>query len=356
MAFIRNAWYAACWSNEVRPGEMFHRTLLNEQIVFYRKQNGTLAALLDRCPHRFVPLHMGVLRGDEIECGYHGLRFDCSGRCVKNPHGNGTIPEAAKVRAYPVHERHDLVWIWMGDEPADIERIPDYSLIDAKSEYQVITGGYLNIGANYLLMADNLLDLSHLMFLHDGLLGNRDQIGAEQTVYEEENNKVVCRRSMSNSEVPALFGLLYGRDQQRVDMWTEMHWMPPSYFWFDGGVCAPRREEREDRGWYYGQHILTPETDGTTHYLFSAAIPPGTQLNEAQAARYAELRRYAFLEQDKPMLDAQQAVIGNTDFWDMKPTLLSVDSAPVRMRRTVGRLLRAEQVVQVEPTESVAQT
>lgn len=342
MAFIRNAWYAACWSNEVSDGDIFHRTLLNEQIVFYRKRDGTLVGLLDRCPHRFVPLHLGKIQGDEIECSYHGLQFDCSGRCVKNPHGDGKIPDALKVRAYPVQERHGLVWIWMGDKPADAACIPDYGRLDSKDRHQMITGGYLHIEASYLLLAENLLDLSHLMFLHEGLLGNRDQANAENVVHEE-NGRIVCRRWMPHGSVPEIFDLLYRRDQQPVAMWTEFQWMAPGYLWFDGGVHAPELKEREENGWWYGQHLVTPETETSTHYLFAAVLAPGTRTD---MGRFSELRRYAFVEQDKRMLEAQQAGIGIADFWAMKPTLLSVDAAPVRMRRTVERLVRAEQAEQ----------
>ncbi|WDR97986.1 aromatic ring-hydroxylating dioxygenase subunit alpha [Burkholderia ambifaria] len=348
MAFIRNAWYAAGWSTEIGSGKMFHRTVLGEQIVFYRKGDGSVAALLDRWPHRFVPLHLGTLRGDEIECGYHGLRFDCSGRCVKNPHGNGRIPDTLHIRGYPVQERHDLIWIWMGELPADPARIPDYGLIDAKSDYQVVTGGYLHISANYLLMGDNLLDLSHLMYLHDGLLGSSDQVDSDQSV-REEDGKIICRRWAAKSSVPEIFDLLYRRDGKPVAMWTEIQWQAPSHFWFDGGVHAPESSGREHRGWWYGQHILTPETERTTHYFYAGALPLGTQLTEIEKARYSEMRRFAFVEQDKVMLDAQQAALGDADFWSMKPTLLSVDAAPVRMRRIVEQLLRAEQLESPPP-------
>ncbi|AZE48375.1 Vanillate O-demethylase oxygenase subunit [Pseudomonas chlororaphis] len=341
MNFIRNAWYAACQSQQVRSGEMFHRVLLEEPVVFYRKQDGSLVALRDRCPHRFVPLHLGKLQGDEIECGYHGLRFDCTGSCVSNPHGDNKTQESARVQSYSAHDRYGLVWIWMGDAPADSTRIPHYGLHDADSNYQVVSG-YLHVGANYLLMADNLLDLSHLMYLHDGLLGDRDQAGAKQVVQEDEQGRLVCRRWMPNSKVPAVFDLLYRRDQKLVDMWTEIRWMAPSYFWFDGGVHEPQRGEREDHGWWYGQHLLTPETKSTTHYHFAAALPPGTQLDENDKATFAEMRRFAFAEQDKVMLEAQQAALGDSDFWAMKPALFSVDAAPVRMRRAVERLVNAE--------------
>lgn len=343
MNFIRNAWYAACRSQEVLNKEMFHRILLEEPIVFYRKQNGSVVALLDRCPHRFVPLHLGRLQNDEIECGYHGLRFDCTGRCVDNPHGGGKTLEAAKVRSYATHERYGLVWIWMGDAPSDISRIPCYDSHDINSNLQVVSG-YLHVRANYLLIADNLLDLSHLLYLHEGLLGDPDQAGAEQIVEEDELGRVVSRRWMPNSKVPAVFDLLYRRDKKPVDMWTDMRWMAPGYIWFDGGVHEPQRGEREDHGWWAGQHLLTPETQSTTHYHFAAALPSASQLNNTDQAIFAEMRRIAFVEQDKVMLEAQQAALGDKDFWAMKPILFSVDAAPVRMRRAVERLLRAEQV------------
>lgn len=340
MAYVTNAWYVACWSQQIPQGEMFHRTLLDQPVVFYRKADGSPVALQDRCPHRFIPLHLGTLRGDRIECGYHGLQFDCAGACVGNPHGGGRIPSAAKVRAYPLEERHGLVWIWMGDEAADTARIPDYDILCPAQGFQLSTGGYLHIEANYELMAENLLDLSHITYLHDGLLGSPEQAGADQTL-TEDGAHLVCRRWMPDVSVPGIFDMLYRRDNQPVDMWTEMRWIPPSNFLLDSGVHAPGGE-REDHGWYYGVHILTPETATTTHYHFAAALPAGTALDEAQAAQFAQLRRYAFEAQDKPILDAQQAALGGKDFWEMKPVLLSIDAGPVRMRRKLEQMLKDE--------------
>lgn len=169
MAYIKNAWYVACWDNEVKAGEMFHRRLLGELVVFYRKQDGSVVALQDRCPHRFVPLHMGRLVNDSIECGYHGLRFDCTGKCVLNPHGDGKIPAAAKVRQYPTLERYGMVWIWMGDAQPNADKLPDYGVLESTGDFST-TRGYIHIESNYELMAENLLDLSHITYLHDGYL------------------------------------------------------------------------------------------------------------------------------------------------------------------------------------------
>ncbi|MPS26071.1 MAG: aromatic ring-hydroxylating dioxygenase subunit alpha [Alcaligenaceae bacterium] len=339
MSFVKNAWYVACWSDEVKAGELFARTLLDERVVFYRKADGTPVALRDRCPHRFIPLSMGKLRGDVVECGYHGLRFDSSGACVKNPHGDGRIPAAARVQAYTAHDRHGMLWIWTGDAAADPARIPDYGMLDEGAGYRT-SRGQLHINANYELMGENLLDLSHISFLHEGLLGSPEQVHARQEVVQD-GNRLQCNRWMPNVSVPGVFDMLFRRDGQPVDMWTNMRWDPPGCFLLDTGVQAPG-ESRERGAWYYGIHILTPETARTTHYHFAAARPPGPELDPETNARLAEMRRIAFEDQDKPIIDAQQEALGDHDFWDMKPVLLNVDLGPVRMRHTLDRLRKAE--------------
>jgi vanillate O-demethylase monooxygenase subunit len=127
--FLKNCWYVAAWAKDVGR-ELLGRTYLSESVCLYRKEDGTPVAIGDRCPHRFAPLHLGQLKGDVVECPYHGLQFDCSGKCSHNPHGDGKIPAAAKVRQYTLAERHSLLWIWMGDpERADAALIPDYSFL-----------------------------------------------------------------------------------------------------------------------------------------------------------------------------------------------------------------------------------
>ena len=340
MSYIKNAWYVACWSDDVQIGSMFHRKLLDEQVVFYRKKNGEAVALQDRCPHRFIPLHLGTVKDDAIQCGYHGLTFDCSGKCVKNPHGDGKIPAAAHIRSYPVHDKYGMLWIWMGEKQHDPALIPNYEMLNPESGYQ-LSRGYIHINANYELMGENLLDLSHITYLHDGLLGSPEQVGADQIV-KEDGNTLHCNRWMPNISVPGIFDMLYKRDGQPVDMWTNMQWIPPSCFILDSGVQAPGGK-REDHGWYYGIHILTPESELTTHYHFAAALPSGTSLTPEDYVKYTELRRYAFNDQDKPILDAQQTALGGNDFWAMKPVLLSIDAGPVRMRRSIEKLLKAEE-------------
>ena len=111
--YLRNSWYVAAWDHEVGDS-LFPVKMLGENIVLYRKTNGEVAALEDACPHRKLPLSMGRIKGDTVECGYHGLTFDGTGTCTRVP-GVEKIPHVACVRSYPLHERYGLLWLWMGD-------------------------------------------------------------------------------------------------------------------------------------------------------------------------------------------------------------------------------------------------
>ena len=93
--FLRNTWYVVTVADEMKGGELMHRTIMNEPIAFYRKEDGGIAAFTDRCPHRSVPLSMGkLLAGDRVQCIYHGLEFGADGKCILNPHGSGKVSDA----------------------------------------------------------------------------------------------------------------------------------------------------------------------------------------------------------------------------------------------------------------------
>jgi phenylpropionate dioxygenase-like ring-hydroxylating dioxygenase large terminal subunit len=157
--FLRNCWYAAGFSDDFGHA-LTARTFLGEAVVIYRTEKGAPIALEDRCAHRRLPLSMGRLDGDRVECAYHGLVYDHSGACIKIP-GQASVPQGARVRAYPVLDRHTYLWIWMGNPKlADPALIPDYSAIDTAGERT--SRIRLHLRCNYLLTVDNLLDLSHL--------------------------------------------------------------------------------------------------------------------------------------------------------------------------------------------------
>jgi phenylpropionate dioxygenase-like ring-hydroxylating dioxygenase large terminal subunit len=168
--FLKNAWYVAARDQEVTHS-LSPVTILDEPIVLYRKTDGTLVALEDACPHRKLPLSMGRLIGDELECGYHGLTFDCSGACVKAP-GSKRIPASAQVRSYPLAERYGFVWIWMGDaqaaDPTEIVHIDEWG----DPAWGINLGNAMTVDCHYLYVTDNLLDPSHVAWVHRSSFGN----------------------------------------------------------------------------------------------------------------------------------------------------------------------------------------
>lgn len=195
MPYLLNTWYVAGWSEDVQPGALMSRTLLEQPVLMFRDSGGVPRALLDRCPHRFAPLSMGRLSddGQSVQCAYHALRFDGHGACVHNPHGDGRIPPAAKVRTYPLVERYGVLWIWMGDAAkADAALIPDFSLIDP--EHWHVGKRYLHAKANYVLETDNIMDLSHVEFLHPSTLGTPAVKNALTDIRQEGNTVLEAER------------------------------------------------------------------------------------------------------------------------------------------------------------------
>lgn len=162
--FLKNCWYVAARSREVGRA-LTARTILNEPIVLYRRQDDIVVALENVCPHRKLPLSMGRLRGNNVECGYHGLQFDSTGSCVAAPTQN-RIPPSAKVISYPVVEKCGFVWIWMGD-PYNSDQSRLYQVANYEDEnWGISEGSTLEIDCNYLYITDNLLEPSHVAWVH----------------------------------------------------------------------------------------------------------------------------------------------------------------------------------------------
>jgi phenylpropionate dioxygenase-like ring-hydroxylating dioxygenase large terminal subunit len=338
--FLRNAWYVAMFSSDLAPGKLLHRTILNEPILFYRKTDGGVAAMTDRCSHRFAPLSMGkLLPGDKVQCIYHGIEFGADGRCVKNPHGKGVIPMAAHLRSYPVVERHSLIWIWMGDKKADPATIPDYSCLDDRPALHVTRPGYLRVAASYDLVVDNLLDLSHISYVHVGILGNADTATAE-VVVDQKGDVISVTRNSKDAETPGILKMMSPAGFERGDQWNTISWYPPSNLMLEFGASKPGRPKDEGTG-YYAIHLLTPETERTTHYHYTAArwnVFTDDEQNVKIRDKIYEMRTFAFAEQDVPVIEAQQISMDQAAK-ALTPVLFSIDAGPVRYRKVLDRLL-----------------
>ncbi|WP_397475184.1 Rieske 2Fe-2S domain-containing protein [Pusillimonas sp.] len=366
MAFLRNAWYVAMWSENLGQGRLESKVILNEPVVFFRQEDGEAVAMADRCPHRFAPLSMGSLCGDRLRCSYHGLEFDASGECIHNPHDSKKTPAAMKVATYSVIERHSIVWIWMGDQAADPDLIPDLSVLATSPPEHTSPRDYIKINASYELIVYNLLDLSHVPFLHGGVLGNADMIRAD-TSTEQAERSLTAQRSMPNIRISRFHQLLLGITEEvasdsseltrryqaqlhnkegRGDAWADMTWHAPSCLMNDSGVCPPGEPRSQGTG-ALGAHLLTPETDTTTHYFFCAVrnnpVPLSPEEEVSFRAQLGDLRRIAFDEQDRPILEGQQRnldLAGGND--SLKPVLLPIDSSAVRCQRILEQLIHEE--------------
>lgn len=343
-SYLRNAWYVAAWSDDIGDEAVIARTVMEEPIVLYRKTDGSVAAIADRCAHRFAPLSMGkVVGGDRIQCPYHGLEFDCTGACVRNPHGTKNIPPRARVKGYPVAERHKAVWVWMGDAPADEAKVPDFGALDNVPELHTTKRDSITIKANYRLVIDNLLDLSHTSYLHEGILGNADTVESEITA-EQDGDDVVISRHATNSAPPGMFAQFWPNHPARVDKFTRMRWMAPSNLRLVTGICKMGASPETGTG-YTAIHMLTPENERSTLYHFTAVRfgvkTTDEKLNRDLQKKIGEMRRFAFAEQDAPVIEAQQRVIENATM-PLDPMILAVDVGPVRYKRILDKMLQAE--------------
>jgi phenylpropionate dioxygenase-like ring-hydroxylating dioxygenase large terminal subunit len=335
MTFLRNAWYAAGWSRDLGL-EPLARTMLGEPLVLFRTADGAAHALRDSCPHRFAPLSLGKVKGDRIACPYHGLEFDGSGRCVRNPHGKGVTPASLSVPSHPLTERYGMVWVWMGEtdkaDPAKLAQIPRLE----DDAYSWISGS-LHVQANYQLVLDNLLDLTHVEFLHPMLAseGNSDRTTAR---FEQDGDSVRALYDVVDEPITGLFQILWESEARTAGLHAYMHWHAPSSLFLDTGMIS---DEPDGGPKIPTVHFLTPESEDTTHY-FWAAGRNRQHGNEQVSGMLHFATQNAFENEDEPMIRAVRSRMRSNDLFAHKPALLPMDEAAVRARRVLDRLMADE--------------
>jgi phenylpropionate dioxygenase-like ring-hydroxylating dioxygenase large terminal subunit len=329
-----NAWFMACWADELADDRMLARTLLDRPLVLFRDADGGPAALDDMCPHRFAPLSRGRLSNGVVQCGYHGLRFDASGACLGNASAYSSFPPGTRVGSHKVVERHRVVWIWLGDEDlADPGLIPPLTRMPEPGGHENI-GHYLHVHANWLLEIDNIMDLTHVHYLHLGSLGNESMRSGAMQVSEKDG---VVRAELVMPGTICPFGPLQG---QLCDQWNNVEWYAPAAMILDFGAVPPGTPAIQDEGGY-AFHIFTPETERTTHYFFGSS-GSYSEKEAKMPQMIGELQNWVFLEEDNPMMEAIEERMAGRDFWEMKPAILSSDAAAIRVRRKIAKLCRQE--------------
>ncbi|MDB5729092.1 MAG: hypothetical protein JWQ00_2297 [Noviherbaspirillum sp.] len=346
--FVKNCWYVAAWSTEVSATPMA-RTLLGQSVVLYRTSSGAAAALENRCPHRGVPLSVGKVEGDLLRCGYHGLEFNASGACVSIP-GQDVVPRSCRVESYPVAERDAVIWIWMGDpalaNPDDIVPYPWHS-----SPVWSWKGAVYDLECNFELMNDNLLDLTHLGFVHLNTIGGdpKSHSNAEMKTTRDGRHVSVVRW-MRDVTPPQTFTKSAGLEG-RIDRWQEIDFYPGIITIWAGGLPTGTGAYEGNRVGGYQSRIfngLTPETENTVHYFWSAAHhhrhddPKVTELHFSHIA-------HAF-EEDRAILSLQQKSLNATS---KKLVDIKSDVAGLHARRIIQEMRAAEQNPEVKAAATV---
>ena len=338
---VHNAWYIAAWANEL-DDKPLARKLLGRDVVLFRGASGKAAILEDRCCHRGAPLSLGAVVEDGIQCGYHGMIFDRGGACIGNP-GEEDDRALYGVRSFPVIERQNFVWVWMGDpEDADPGRIVDYPYHDRREEWPFQFGRY-RFEANFMLVIDNLMDLTHLAYVHESTIGGFPKSHAE-AVLDVAATESGARylRWMLDSPPPPSFVQVAGF-KGKVDRWSDFEYVVPSSVLQWGGALDVGRGATENRDQDGGVslrlfHHATPETRTSCHYFWSVANRRRPESTDTGKRFYEDIAN-AFVE-DKAMIEAQQANLSRDP--DRGLLYRRQDKAVAMARRALRRMRSAE--------------
>lgn len=336
--FVRNAWYVAGWASEF-DSELRRVTLLGEHLVMYRTSADEVVALEDRCPHRLLPLSKGKRIGDDIQCGYHGMTFNCKGSCVRIP-GQDNVPSTAFVQTYPVVEKNAIVFVWMGDPERantdDIFDMPQFS----SDQWHVHQGDALHLQANYLNVAENLVDPAHVSFVHPTTLGSA--ASENVPVHVDTQGEVLVAWRWIRDAPPVGFFQKFGGFSGNVDRWHYYYLHLPSIAVIDFGSAAVEQklaEDQRDEGVrIFALHFLTPVDEHYTidrwMHIRNAAVG-----DDAASDQMDEMFRIAF-DEDKAILEAIE--VQESLPQKRKPIRIAIDKGPTVYRRRIRDRLEQE--------------
>ena len=339
--FIKNAWYVAAFSDDLTTKPVARR-ICDVPLVLYRNASGQPAALLDRCCHRAAALSLGRVTNVGLECGYHGLVFDTDGACIHIP-GQPKIPKTAAVQSFPVVEKDAMVWIWMGDvKAADPALIVDYPYHNDRAKWP-FKHETMPIQANYALMVDNLMDLTHLGFVHVTTIGGNPTVHVEAKMnVERMPNGLKFTRWILDADVPPTIAAAV-HFEGRADRWQEFEWIAPGVIkHYAGAVDANTGaydQGKRDGGFAVRIfHGITPETETSCFYFWS--IANGYRQDDPSTTEEAHRSAKEAFSEDKIVIEQQQkrlTELGETGLVDIRS-----DAARISMRRTINGLLSKE--------------
>ena len=339
--YLQEAWYVALWSRDLAEKPLA-RTILGEDVVLYRTDDG-VAALEDRCPHRHLPLSEGKVVGSAIQCGYHGAEFDRTGKCIRVP-SQKAVPPRAKIRAYPAIERYGWIWVWTGrPENADEALLPDFSCL-TDPRYAAV-GATTCVEASYQLLTDNLLDLSHLGFVHLSTIGNKAQ-GDKGTLKTEKTERGVrvTRWVLDAPQPPTTAKTGLFRPDVNIDRSQIIEYTAPSYVVIhsgssETGTGVPEGLNQHKQN-FWVLNAATPRDDRRCYYFWAGVRDFAIDNEDVSKLIFSQVSE-AF-EEDKHVLERQQKSIAkHGDSWEIA---FQADAGVVEGRRKLKQLIEAEQM------------
>jgi phenylpropionate dioxygenase-like ring-hydroxylating dioxygenase large terminal subunit len=349
--YLWESWYCAGWSADLTDLPTAIK-MLDQELVLFRDEVGKACAISNRCSHRFAPLSRGKIMGGVLECRYHGLQFDGAGTCVFNPHGD-QIPPRAHVRSYPIVEKHRALWVWMGD-PAHADPAMIFPLPFLDDDRYAVATGYLHIKADYQLLNDNLLDLTHALYIHPQTVGvpleDLAHIkGAEWDVTSEAN---VVTTEMTVYGVPATPQYLGLFKESIGNLRIHVTWQAPSCFALDMSMSPEDTPKpmidnpRDDSVLIPGAHLIVPETESSCHYFYAQTRNADIH-NEEKTREMLSVAHYTFTQEDAPIIEECFRLMDGNEFFELRPLSLPTDKAGLQARRILSKLIESQ-----SPTDS----
>lgn len=327
--FVYDEWYVAAFAADVSR-ELLPRRLLGKRVVLYRTESGQPVALSDRCAHRAYPLSLGSLEGDTLVCGYHGFRFDTEGNCIEVPSA-AKCPKGIGVAHYPVIERGPLIWIWMGDPAlADPAKLAEQEWLGS-TDWKHSQGSF-RLDSNYVSMHENLLDLTHLSYLHAKTFGTPDYARAAFRS-EVGDGYFALYRDVVPTTLPPVWaaptGLTGCNTAARI---VKSEFKSPAFHqvnvdFYDSKLPEAERSVSRIRT----AHLLTPETQNSCHYF----IVHGRDfaLQEDAVTEFMHEQLFKAFQEDVDGMEALEQVWDTTDAEDMYEMSVASDGPSVAMRR-----------------------
>lgn len=332
-----NCWWVAAFADEVDRTPLA-RWLLDAPVVLYRTEGGEVVALEDRCPHRQAPLSIGKLRGDAIECGYHGFQFNAEGRCIRVP--SMSTPPPIRIETYPVREIGPLVWIYLGD-PEQIDTVPPPPELPWLADPDfAIRKGLIEIAANYLLLKENVLDLTHFGYVHAATFQVTDWVDAPQVT--KEGDTVAYRQEFIRK--PLIAGMAIPLGLEPGTPWTRIN---------DGSFLSPAVQE--GRITFYDPdkpdepmarirfaHFTTPVDQ--EHMLYFYVVGRDFARDAAAMDMFAELVTRGFKEDEFMLEKVQKMLSRRRRRGSSGERSVKADAAGIEARRIIERWMARETI------------